>query len=266
MTRLELNLLPNLRRQTRENLYQAGIYTLEQFAALSVEELQQIKGIKTTAPALKANAQAYVEQCPVWFNPLQDEVLDGGWMLDLETAALAGGDGMPWSIGWGKSKQEMNVVVVAKYQDERELTLPDGNKVVLVEDEDRAWETVFDSVLVDNLPIYSWTSFDAAILEQTAPDRVREELAPRMRDLHRVFVNTVRLPQKSYSIKVVAAYFGFFWVGYQEWWRAETDYRQWLETGDDEDLMHACDYQRDDVLAMVVIWNWLVQNYPSKGK
>jgi predicted RecB family nuclease len=262
-TTLDLGLLPHLRQQTRDNLRRAGVSSLDQFAALSVTELQQIKGIKTTAPALKANAQAYVQQQPVWFNPLPESLQAGGWMLDLETAALAGGDGLPWSIGWGDHHGEMHVVVVAPYQDERILKLPDGNSVILVADKDAAWQTVANSVMVNNLPIYHWTGFDASIMQSTAPKAIRTALEPRMHDLHRTFINTVRLPQKSYSIKKVAVYFGFFWSGYQDWWRAETDYRDWLETGDEQSLAQACDYQRDDVLALVEIWSWLVNNRPK---
>ena len=35
-----------------------------------------------------------------------------------------------------------------------------------------------------------------------------------------------------------------------------------VETDEDDLLARACDYQRDDVLAMVIIWDWLVNNLP----
>src|SRR3990172_2744542 len=65
---LDIALLPHLSRLAREHLRRAGITSLHQFAALTIEELQQIKGIKTTAAALRANARAYVENRPVWVN------------------------------------------------------------------------------------------------------------------------------------------------------------------------------------------------------
>lgn len=260
---LDISLLPRLRSQTQAVLRQAGITTLDQFASLSIEELQQFKGIKTTAFALKANAQAYVENRPVWFNEIPEVLNNGGWMLDLETAALAGGDGLPWAIGWSDQQGRTQITILVPHSDERTLELLDGQIVHIVPDVDALWQCVYDSVSVDDKPIYHWTGFDAGVLQSTAPDPIRKSLGPRMHDLHRTFINTVRLPQKSYSIKKVAAYFGFSWSGYQEWWQAETDYRIWLDTGEIELLAQACAYQRDDVIALVEVWSWLVTNNPD---
>lgn len=257
---LDLSLLPRLSRQARENLYRAGITTLHELAALSVEELQRIKGIKKTAHAHHASARAYVENCPVWMQPVPEVLHQGGWMFDLETAALTGGDGLPWSLGWSDEQGVSQIALVAPGKARGVVSLLGFAKLILVGDTDEAWQAFYESVGVDDKPIYHWTGFDAGVLRATAPLHIRQALLGRMHDLHHTFVNTVRLPLKSYSIKKVAPYFGFNWSGYEEWWAAETDYRRWLATDNADYIYRSCGYQRDDVLALAVIWDWLVKN------
>jgi uncharacterized protein len=81
-----------------------------------------------------------------------------------------------------------------------------------------------------------------------------------MHDLYKTFVNSVQLPIKSYSIKTVAAYFGFQWKGHAGWDAAYHDYKVWVQQDQAAALWRACEYQRDDVLAMVVVWQWMMQS------
>ncbi len=258
---LDLSLLPRLNSQTRRNLERGGITSLQHLAALSIEELQRFKGIKKTAASHRANALAFVEDRPVWVDRMPDLLHQGGWMFDLETAALPGGDGSPWSLGWCDEAGNSQIAIVAPTQPNQRVTLHPIGELITVRDKDEAWQVFHESVGVDDKPIYHWSGFDAGVMKATAPDSVKNALLGRMHDLHGTFVNTVRLPVRSYSIKKVAAYFGFSWSGYQEWWAAETDYRKWLESGEVEHITHACEYQRDDVLALVVVWKWLIENH-----
>ena len=266
-TNLDLSLLPRLNTQARKHLERGGITTLQQLAALSIEELQRFKGIKTTAASHRANALAFVEDRPVWVNTMPQLLHQGGWMFDLETAALPGGDGLPWSLGWSDEAGNSRIAIVAPNQPHERVTLNPIGELITVRDKDEAWEVFHDSVGVDDKPIYHWSGYDAGVMRATAPDAVKSALLGRMHDLHQTFVTTVRLPLRSYSIKKVAAYFGFSWKGYAEWWAAETDYRHWLESGEVEHLIHACEYQRDDVLALAVVWKWLIENHvdPSEA-
>lgn len=260
---LDLGLLPRLSRQARSGLERHGITSLNQLASLSVEELQRIKGIKATAVTHRASAIAYVENRPVWVKPLPDVLHGGGWMFDLETAALPGGDGMPWSLGWCDEAGNSQIAVVAPEQPRQTFTLPSMGLLTVVADKDEAWEVFYEAMCADDKPIYHWSGFDAGVMKATAPARVKAALLGRMHDLHHTFVNTVRLPLRSYSIKKVAPYFGFNWSGHAEWWAAETDYRRWLATGDTQFIAQACGYQRDDVLALAIIWRWLVENHEN---
>ena len=57
-----------------------GVNTLEQLAAMSVEELQAIHGIgPTTAPRIKASALAYTENKAIWFGACQKSVQTGSY-------------------------------------------------------------------------------------------------------------------------------------------------------------------------------------------
>lgn len=258
---LDLSLLPRLTSQTKKQLQRGGINTLQELAALSVEELQRFKGIKKTAASHLANARAYVEDRPVWVSQMPDLLHGGGWMFDLETAALPGGDGMPWSLGWSDEHGTSQIAIVAPGQPHQRVHLPPIGELITVKDKDEAWEVFYESVSANDKPIYHWSGFDAGVMKATAPDFVKHALLWRMHDLHNTFVNTVRLPLRSYSIKKVAAYFGFHYSGYEEWWAAETDYRRWLVSGEVEHITRACGYQRDDVLALAIIWKWLIENH-----
>ncbi|MBA3875219.1 MAG: ribonuclease H-like domain-containing protein, partial [Anaerolineae bacterium] len=258
---LDLSLLPRLNAQARKHLERGGITSLQQLAALSIEELQRFKGIKKTAASHRANALAFVEDRPVWVNAMPDVLHRGGWMFDLETAALPGGDGLPWSLGWSDEAGNSQIAIVAPDYPRARVMLPPIGELIIVRDKDEAWEAFHESVGVDDKPIYHWSGFDAGVMRATAPDAVKNALLGRMHDLHSTFVNTVRLPLRSYSIKKVAAYFGFSWKGYAEWWAAETDYRKWLISGEVQHITHACEYQRDDVLALAVVWKWLIENH-----
>ncbi len=262
---LDLSLLPRLNSQTRRNLERGGITSLQQLAALSIEELQRFKGIKKTAASHRANARAFVEDRPVWVDQMPDILHQGGWMFDLETAALPGGDGSPWSLGWCDEEGKSQIAIVAPTQQHQRVTLNPIGELITVRDYDEAWHVFHESVGVDEKPIYHWSGFDAGVMRATAPTPVKNALLGRMHDLHSTFVNTVRLPVRSYSIKKVAAYFGFSWSGYEEWWAAETDYRKWLISGEVQHITQACQYQRDDVLALAVVWKWLIENHHLNG-
>lgn len=257
----DLERLPHLSRATIRNLHALGITTVEQFAQLSVDEMQRVKGIKKTAHALRANALAYVQNAPVWYGELPAAVRRGGWMLDLETLALINRGGDVWCIGWSDQHGSTQIAVVGGYS--RLLHPAEDLTIQIVPDADAAWFAVLESMQHDDLPIFHWTGFDAGIMASSAPQPVRDALLGRMHDLYSSFIAAVRLPQRSYSIKEVARYIGFEWEIYARWDAAERDYHQWETEGDRYLLYRACAYQRDDVLALVRVHDWLMRHTPA---
>ncbi|HML24121.1 MAG TPA: ribonuclease H-like domain-containing protein [Aggregatilinea sp.] len=254
---LHLELLYNVSRKTREGLREAGITSLAQIAALSIEDLQRVKGIgKVTAPMIRANAQAWLASQPVWYNPLPDVCDQCGWMFDLETLQ----DGTPWCMGWCDEHGNTQIALVAPVEEPQTVTLLDGQQATLAPDSDSVWTVFAESAAMRPGPIYHWTGYDSAIMRATAPQDVIDRLHARLHDLHGTVKRSVSFPLGSTSIKVVAAYLGYPWPGYNDWFAAFLDYREWLYTGSPEALTRACMYQRADVESMAWVWRWMVQD------
>jgi predicted RecB family nuclease len=258
-----INLLYGVSRNTLANLEAAGILHLELVAALSPDELQQVKGIgPKTAPRIRANAQAWLENRPVWLAALPDKCRQPGWMFDLETLEI-GGRTVPWCMGWCDGDGQTQIALVAPVQLPEALTLSDGQMVTLVPDSASAWEVFAEAVSGSDGPLFHWTGYDVGILRSSAPAAARARLEPRFHDLHATLKQVVSLPLKSTSIKPVSMYLGFEWPGYNDWFAAYLDYRHWLESGSLEALTRACMYQRADVQSMALVWRWLVVNNPD---
>ena len=257
-----IDLLYGVSRTTRANLEAAGIRRLEDVVARSPDALQAIKGIgPKTAPRIRANAQAWLENRPVWLDALPEVCRQPGWMFDLETWEVRGRT-VPWCMGWCDGDGQTLIALVAPVQLPETLALPDGQTVILAPDSDAAWEVFAGAVGEDDRPIFHWSGYDAAILRGSAPAHVTPQLMPRLHDLNATLKRVVSLPLKSTSIKPVSTHLGFAWPGYQDWFAAYLDYRHWLDTGSLEALARACLYQRADVQSMALVWRWLVDHAP----
>jgi predicted RecB family nuclease len=255
-----IDVLYGVSRTTRANMHEAGITNLEQVTALSAQDLQLVKGIgPKTAPRIRANARAWLDNTPVWYGALPEVCRQPGWLFDLETHEVSGKI-VPWCMGWGDTQGNTNIVLVAPVQLPAPMTLPDGQVIALVPDSDTAWEVLAEAVSGNDSPIYTWTGYDVGILRGSAPDPVRTLLEPRFHDLHATFTQAVSLPLKSTSIKPVSAYLGFEWFGYNDWFAAYLDYGYWLEQSDLDALTRACTYQCADVQSLAHVWRWLVSN------
>jgi len=256
-SRLDISLLAGLRRDTREHLLAAGITTLEQIVALQPEELARFRGINRTAYRLHAHARAWVEQQPIWYNPLPEHCRQAGFMFDLETDPWTG---IPWSLSWSWTTGTVHIALVAPDYQPCTLHLRDGQSVTVVPHWEDAWRVFAGAVADTPCPVYHWSGFDAGVMRRTAPPEVRQRLDGCMVDLLQAFNHTVRLPVSSSSLKTVAGYLDFRWSAYDSWEQAYHDYQRWLRQQDDYGLAQACTYQRDDVLALGLVWQWLVDN------
>jgi predicted RecB family nuclease len=249
--------LPGLRRETCDHLLQMGITTIEQLMAFEPEDLKQFKGIKTSAYRIHASARAFVEQQPVWYNPMPETCFQCGIHFDLETNPATG---VPWSLGWSNGEDSVQIALVAPGH-ESQLQLADGTVITFVSNSDEAWRVFADCVDAEDSPIYHWSGFDAGVLRATGPLDVRRRLESRMYDLLAAFNHSVRLPIPNSSLKTVAGYLQFAWAAYEDWWQAYQDYQHWLRGGDVETLAQACSYQRDDVQALALVWQWMNEQH-----
>jgi predicted RecB family nuclease len=110
-----------------------------------------------------------------------------------------------------------------------------------------------------DVALYCWASYEFAKLDQAAADH--PELAARLGaakaaliDLKEQIKARPFFPVTDYSIKKVAPACGFHWsqddVDGQS---AQLMYTDWLKTGDDSIIERVQKYNRDDVLAMLAI-------------
>ncbi len=256
-----LDLLYRVSGKTRQQMQAAGLTTLADIATASLEALLDIKGIgPATAPGIRANAQAWLENRPVQYRTLTIPAPpEEAWMFDLETLE-AGGRTLPWCLGWCNPAGETQIALVAPVDAVESCVLPDQQRLTLAPDYETLWLVFADAMAARSAPIYHWTGYDAAVLRSTAPEPVRRQLEPRLHDLHRLFTRSFSLPLKSTSIKTVSVHLGFEWVGTNDWFQAFLDYKQWVETADLAALTRACRYQRADVQSMAWVWRWLVEN------
>lgn len=250
---LPVSLLSGLSQQAKDQLRASGITSLSQIAEMQPDDLKRVRGIKTTAPAVHAQARAHVEKRAVWFEPLPEACFQSGIMFDLETDPYTQ---KPWSWGWCDADGNTQVILTAH----RAETVPLGDNRVIytVRDTDAAWR-LFSELNPDAGKIYHWTGYDSGVMRANAPYDVKARLDARMYDLHRVYKRCVRFPVNGASLKVVAPYLGFKWAEYDAWDAAYNDYRRWLSSGDLDALRRSCNYQQADVQALAVVWNWLVR-------
>ena len=249
-----LELIYGLRSTSVSSLRQMGVQTLHEVAAMTLDELLAVHGIgKVTAPRIHASARAWVAGGPVWLQAIPD--LPAGTMLDIEGDPYTDPQ-IPWCWGLSDTDGNATLIVVWPGHHSTTITLKNGQSVETVPDHAAGWRRVA-ALCGAGAPVYHWSGYDAGSLHKTAPPDVIDALGSRMHDLNRTLKDTVALPLRSTSIKVVAPYLGFDWSGYQDWSAAWQDYRQWLKTGDLDALTRSLGYQADDALAVAVVWRWL---------
>ncbi len=251
----DISSLPGLSQQTWEHLRREGITTLEQFLALESADLLRFKGIgKAKARELNAYARALHNRQPVILNPLPALLRQAGLMFDLETRL---DDGAPWCFGWREPDGQTRIAIVDRFYEGTDLLREEQYHVFRVETVDEGWRLVAQAAERWDAPVYHWTGYEVGVLKQSAPPYVIASLAPRLHDLHRSFKQTAVLPLKGTSIKKVAAYFGFRWPPGTDAFTCWYDYQAWLLEGNKDRLARACAYNRADVEAMQVVWEWL---------
>ncbi len=110
-----------------------------------------------------------------------------------------------------------------------------------------------------DVALYCWTTYEADKLQQAAADHPK--LAGRLEAAEAVLIDLKEeikhrpyFPVTSYSIKSVAPVCGFNWSqGDVDGQSAQLMYIDWLKTGDDTIIKKVEQYNREDVLAMLAV-------------
>ena len=122
----------NLRKNIRQDLQAKGILTMEQFASLSLEEITKIKGIKSTATRYKAQAEAYVKDCPVYYGEMSPTLKQKGILFDLETDASPETGFHSWCMGWSDTDGNGKIAIVNARQAGKSYWLDEKTEIHIV--------------------------------------------------------------------------------------------------------------------------------------
>lgn len=237
-----------------------GVRTLEQLAAMSVEDLQSISGIgEKTAPRIRASAQAYLEDKPVWFGSIPKAIRKQGAILDVRVDPDTLPE-WPWGFCLSSPVQEKHYVIdMPEMPVPTRLHLPDGRMVGLVPHIYYAWAHVRDLAFEYKWTIYYWGKSILKHLNETAPPEVQKDLKPCMVDLHKIFVDAVALPTKSTGLVDTATYLGYTgWTSEDKPYIAHIGYLHWRRNPDRPDsLQHGLDTMAHNTDAVSRIWWWM---------
>jgi predicted RecB family nuclease len=259
--RHSLAALSGLSRQTWEHMRQEGITTVDQIVLLSPKDLERFKGLgKAKALDLYSHAQAVTLARPIQRNSLPTAARHTGIMLDLETCMEGSAIGVPWCFGWQEPGGQFQVAIVDRFYENAAPQLPDGTTVAIISDCNEGWRIIADAAQRNPGPIYHWGSFEKGVLRSTAPQDAIEVLDSRLHDMNKTFKKSFVFPVRGTSIKTVAPYLGFTWPPETSAFSAWADYQAWLLENDTDALSRACAYNRADVEAMTLIWQWMIDN------
>lgn len=256
--RYRLHDLYGISRQTLEHFYLEEITSLAQVAEMTPAELRRFKGIgQVKAVRIRAHAQALMTEEAVWHAPLPEVCQQPGIMLDIETEF---DPGRPWSFGWQKPGEAVQITVVAPHLHTGRYRLPDGHELILVKDYDAAWGLIAEAAADVPGPIYHWSKYEVGVLRQSASRGLIAQLEPRLHDLLETFQQTVAPPVTSFSIKNIGAYLGIRWPDGEDAYAAWMGYLQWQRQGEPHGLATGCAYLRSDVEALTAAWTWIVSS------
>jgi transcription termination factor NusA len=248
------------RKNALADLARRGITTLEQLAALSVEEIQSVTGIgEKTAPQVKALARAYLEERAIRFGDLPPEVQDGGSFLDIRVDPDTKPQ-QPWGFGLMTPDGEKHrLLVIADVLPSR-LNMGDGRTIGLMADTRLAWKYIADAADEQHCPVYYWSKNILRHVSETAPKDSRHQLLTWMVDLSRVFLSVAAVPAKRDGLHDVATYLGYnAWGRDYEPYKAHLDYLYWMRNSQRTDLLKsAVDYLDRSVEGVMYIWRWLI--------
>src|SRR3989338_2302379 len=121
-----------------------------------------------------------------------------------------------------------------------------------------------ENFVIYHYAFYEKQTFDRLALRYGVSDKASEKFKNNTIDLHRTVVDSVVLPLYFYSLKDVARHVGFQWKA-EDAGGAESVvwYNQWKETGDKKILQKILDYNKDDVVATMIVKEWLEKQKPK---
>lgn len=241
-----ISLLPNGGKPTVEKLYAAGIKSVKALASANPAEVAK-KSKLSAAVTLRLWQHAKARETA---RPLQIKkpVFPTGIPIvfyDIET--------------FGGTTFLHGVIRIHQSVREEHFFFADS-----LEDAGKAWKDFLNFIAKDkDSIIYCWADYESGLAKDSfkrfgGSRQAYEALMDRMVDQRTWVKDHFAFPTRSYSIKEVAPVFEFHWKAADAGGlNCEAWYGEWLETGEKALKEKILDYNRDDVLAMEVIFNEL---------
>ena len=247
------------RKNALADLASRNITTLEQLAALPLEQLQSVAGIsETTAPRVKALTQAYLEDKAIRFAELAHENLEQGSFLDVRVDPDTRPQ-QPWGFCLATPDGTKHRCLVMPNLLPGRLHMDDGRIIYLVPDVKAAWKLITDIADDHQSPVYYWSKNILGHLNKTAHKEARHRLIARIVDLSSIFLSVAAVPTKKDGLHDIATYLGYnAWGRDHEPYKAHIAYVMWLDNDQRIDLLkEALDYLDRNVDGVAYIKQWL---------
>lgn len=245
--RLEhLSLLPGGGKGTVEKMSAIGVRTVSQLAAADPAEIaKKAKMAAATARGLWHHARARVAGRPL---PIMRAKFPEGVPIVFYDIETFGGETFLHGL----------IRVDGARRDER-FFFADS-----LDDAGKAWREFLEYVAQDKRSvIYCWADYERGCAERSwkqfgGDKKAYAALMERLTDQCAWTKKHFAFPTRGYSIKEVAPALGFSWNAADAGGlNCEAWYGQWLESGEAELKRKILEYNRDDVVAMEVIFNHL---------
>ncbi|ODN31178.1 recombinase RecB [Fervidobacterium thailandense] len=222
-----IDFLHGLRGKTAEKLRKIGIDSIKDLLNQRDRLIEHFGPERTRK--LIAHARSVIENRPVLF--AQPPQLENGIFLDIESYTPTDFDYL-----FGVLSDGTYIPFLARDQNE----------------EVRAFRNVLEFIDQTSGPVYHFHQYEVQRFKKLAKRYgidIPKEFFKRFVDVYKLYADHVALPVPSYSLKVLARYFGFQWRNDINGRTVIDTYARYMSTGDEDILNAILVYNEDDVRA-----------------
>lgn len=234
---------------------QEGIASLSILADKEPNDLLHIKGIGPKTAVLAVNrAKSFVSNEAIPISKPNVPTAHTEIYLDLESVQVGSPrleDTRYYLFGW--------CIHIKDGETKYHYELAEG-----VEQEYEIWQKFLTQISDTSGPIFHYSNYEKTamtnLIRRYGNDDRASVLFPRFVDLYQEVKNNVALPLSSYSIKMVAPWLGYKWIGeVQNAADTMIEYSRWQRTRNRKHLENILVYNEHDCRAMIVIKDWLLE-------
>lgn len=257
----DVSLIYRISQMDQRRLYEIGIKTIDQLASAGLNQLQgQLEGwnfdkivrFHNQAQSLVKNEMLVLKKSH--FPEVKTEIY-----FDIESDPTRSIDYLLGILIKNKTVGSEPVYQYFLAKDKNEEKKIWGEFTKFIEE--------LEDFVIYHYAFYEKQTFDRLARQYGVDLAIAEKFKNNTIDLHRAVMDAVILPLYFYSLKDVARYIGFQWQA-EDAGGAESIvwYNQWLEKDEKNILQKILDYNKDDVVATLVVKEWLEKQKPKKQR